>query len=519
MSHDHTTTVDNSMFGALFASGASKKKPVEVKRVSEAKSGNGVVKSRFNSHVNSNAPRTITTQGGVKRKVRAKEATKLAEVRRASVQRRSQSVHTPMFGSEDSESEDEEAKAVKRRKIQAEEVDRDREIRRRDAFEESANEGGFNMIHAAEIPALDKMAKFGPVLEELPEDFELELQYPSRGPKERFRLLQPLHDSHGFQAVSDIVETMHEVAANFLPEDQAKVFDDESTGFPQRLQRAIKKREPDTIKAVMEEWNSALSKLIEDGTVARVLDSKHTLSPALLERILNQAYSRTVSPNLKLLKKYQAGTDNVYGELLPKFVTKILKEDLRLKSNAIFVDLGSGVGNVVLQAALEVGCESWGCEVMKGYCRVADLQEAEFSARSRLWGLQMGQVHLEKGNFTENAAIKKILRKADAVLVNNQVFTPATNEALTTLFLDLKDGCKVVSLKSFVPADHKITARNFQSPYNLLSVEKKRYFSNCVSWTNEGGTYFISTKDSKRVENFLKKRHHPPSGESDDGSH
>ena len=455
----------------------------------------------------------ITTQAEARRKIRTKEGGKAVESRRkADVQRRSQSVHTPMFGSEDSESEsedDEEAKAVKRRKVEAEEVDKDREIRRRDVVDGGEEEEEeLKMIHAADIPALDKMAKFGPVLEELPEDFELELQYPSRNRKERFRLLQPLHDSHGFQAVSDIVETMHEVAANFLPEDLATVFDDESTGYPQRLQRAIKKREPDTIKAVMESWNTALSKLVEDGTVARILDGKHTLPPSLVERVLNQAYSRTVSPNLKLLKKYQAGTDNVYGELLPKFVTKILKEDLRLKSNQVFVDLGSGVGNVVLQAALEVGCESWGCEMMKDYCLVADLQQVEFQARSRLWGLQMGSVNLEKGDFTENAAIKKILRKADAVLVNNQVFTPATNEALTTLFLDLKDGCRVVSLKSFVPADHKITARNFQSPYNLLRVETKRYFSNCVSWTNEGGTYFISTKDSKRVENFLNKSKH-----------
>lgn len=476
---------------------------MEVRRVAEAKkSGNGTLTARLNSYTSLNAPRTVVQTGG-KRKARTEEVARLVEPRR------SQSVHTPMFGSEDSESENEseEAMAVKRRRVQAEEVDGDRAIRRKDAFEEPASGGGeFNMIHATDIPALDKMAKFGPLLEELPDDFELELRYPSRGPKERFRLLQPLHDSHGFQAVSDIVETMHEVAANFLPEDQAVVFDDESTGYPQRLQRAIKKREPDTIKAVIEGWNTALSRLVEDGTVARVLDSKHTLPPTLIERILNQAYSRTVSPNLKLLKKYQAGTDNVYGELLPKFVTKILKEDLRLKSNQVFVDLGSGVGNVVLQAALEVGCESWGCEMMKDYCRVADLQQAEFEARSRLWGLQMGKVSLEKGDFTENAAIKKILRKADAVLVNNQVFTPATNEALTTLFLDLKDGCRVVSLKSFVPADHKITIRNFQSPYNVLGVEKKTYFSNCVSWTNEGGTYFISTKDSTRVVNFLKSR-------------
>ena len=53
-----------------------------------------------------------------------------------------------------------------------------------------------------------------------------------------------------------------------------------------------------------------------------------------------------------------------------------------MKCDQIFVDLGSGVGNCVLQAALEVGCESCGCEMMDKACNLAELQEEEFKARS-----------------------------------------------------------------------------------------------------------------------------------------
>jgi hypothetical protein len=35
----------------------------------------------------------------------------------------------------------------------------------------------------------------------------------------------------------------------------------------------------------------------------------------------------------------------------------------------------------------------------------------------------------------------------------------------------MKEGCKIVSLKSFVPAGHKIQSRNLNSPINLLKVE------------------------------------------------
>jgi H3 lysine-79-specific histone-lysine N-methyltransferase len=204
------------------------------------------------------------------------------------------------------------------------------------------------------------------------------------------------------------------------------------------------------------------------------------------------------------LKKYENGSDNVYGELLPRFISKIFR-DTKLKSDQVFVDLGSGVGNVVLQAALEVGCESWGCEMMENACELAERQEKEFTARCRLWGLAIGDLKLERGDFLKNQNIAKILKKADVVLVNNQAFTPELNNGLMNLFLDLREGCQIVSLKSFVPHDHKITPRNFNSPVHLLNVEMKEYFSDSVSWTNAPGTYFVARKDSTKLKEFLDR--------------
>jgi H3 lysine-79-specific histone-lysine N-methyltransferase len=135
-------------------------------------------------------------------------------------------------------------------------------------------------------------------------------------------------------------------------------------------------------------------------------------------------------------------------------------------------------------------------------CRM-HLQHSEFKSRCRLWGLAPGEVHLFRGDFLNEESIAKALRKADVVLINNQAFTPQLNDKLVNHFLDLKEGCQIVSLKSFVPAGHKIQSRNLNSPLNLLSVEKKNYWSDCVSWTNAGGQYFIATKDSSRLKAFL----------------
>jgi len=251
-------------------------------------------------------------------------------------------------------------------------------------------------------------------------------------------------------------------------------------------------------------FNSAVEGLVAAGSLSDNLDSMHHLPLNMIRCILRQVYDRAVSPKVDLLKAYENGTDNVYGELLPTFVSKFLAET-SLKSDQVFVDLGSGVGNVVLQAALEVGCESWGCEMMENACLLADAQEKEFSARCRLWGVRAGRIRLEKGDFLLNDPILKAMRKADVILVNNQAFTPQLNQSLIDLFLDLKDGCKIVSLKSFVPQGHQITARTQHNPVNLLDVRQGEYHSDSVSWTDASGTYFIATKDSKRLQAFAER--------------
>ena len=317
--------------------------------------------------------------------------------------------------------------------------------------------------------------------------------------------MKPQYGDDDFKPLDEIVEVMRRVAENYLPPTHQQLFNHESTGYPQRLSRAFKHKSEKDVRRIIWEWNKALVALRDDGIISSVLDEARSLDPKLVEQILTQTYVRTVSPRVQSLREYENGTDNVYGELLPKFVSDILKKDTRLKSNQVFVDLGSGVGNVVLQAALEVGCESWGCEMMKNACDLADLQLKEFRTRCRLWGLAVGDVHLERGDFLANPAISKVLKRADVVLVNNQAFTPELNEGLTSLFLDLKEGCCIVSLKSFVPAGHKITTRNLNSPINVLVVEEKNYYSGCVSWTNAHGTYYLSKKDTRNIQAFINR--------------
>lgn len=293
----------------------------------------------------------------------------------------------------------------------------------------------------------------------------------------------------------------------YLTDEQARVFNEPNSGVIRKLVKAQNrmsrnKTDEDLLrefKSAVGTYNFAIQDLLKDGALARNLDNIHHLPLKMIRFILQQVYDRTVSPQVDSLKIYKVGSDEVYGELLPPFVSRILTET-GLKSNQVFVDLGSGVGNVVLQAALEFGCESWGCEIMHNACELAAKQADEFAARCRLWGLKTGKVHLERGDFTKNEAIKSALRRADVVLVNNEVFSTETNQALRDNFLDLKDGCHIISLKSFALGND----RNYNDPANLIQNKVHGTFGdNEVSWTSRDGKYFVATKDQEHLNKIL----------------
>jgi len=308
------------------------------------------------------------------------------------------------------------------------------------------------------------------------------------------------------QEICDISEIVTDV---YLAEEQAKLFTDPNIGVLRKLARAKNLLSKDSrnkellkgFKEAVDFYNRQLESFVKDGSLAQNLDSMHHIPQKMVHCILQQVYDRVVSPQVDFLKNKTESKDNTYGELLHPFVTKIFKET-NLVSDQVFVDLGSGVGNVVLQAALEVGCESWGCEMMETACNLAEAQKKEFAARCRLWGIQTGRVRLQRGDFRDNQEVKAAMSRADVILVNNEVFGSDLNQDLINMFLDLKDGCKVVSLKSFVPSDHKITERNSNDPINLLHVVQKEYYENFVSWKSDRGSYFIATKDGKRLAKY-----------------
>ncbi|TDZ39311.1 Histone-lysine N-methyltransferase, H3 lysine-79 specific [Colletotrichum trifolii] len=369
-------------------------------------------------------------------------------------------------------------------------VDLKRVLTRASAFKEGLRDLS-RLIHAADITNAKSCPKARRVLGATEEDdIRVRLQYPSMYSPESYELL---FEDGKIDTIKDIMDVIGWIATVYLTEEQAKEFNDPNTGIIRRLTRAKNTNDLKGFTTALKDANKRVRALSADGTIRSNLDKLHGLPRGLVEFILNQVYDRTVSPNVEKLRQYKNGTDNVYGELGYLFITDILQEKTRMTSDQVFVDLGSGVGNVVFQAALEIGCESWGCEMMDNPCDFAEAQEKEFGARCKMWGLLPGRVNLERGDFTKSTRIHEVLKRADVVLVNNQAFTPQLNGELVNMFLDLKKGCKVVSLKSFV--NDQGTRNENDVASNILEVEHLTYpGGGYVSWTDTGGSYCISTK-------------------------
>jgi H3 lysine-79-specific histone-lysine N-methyltransferase len=377
---------------------------------------------------------------------------------------------------------------------------------RRTLASETVREDGkaIKFVHASTLTSKDQESKFKNAFKR-DSTTSVSLQYPSRSPSEKFQLKRPRSDED-YKPMEDIAETVKLICEEYLPDELRREIADEegNSKFYRGLLRAWACESTEDFEDTVLDFNDFLKPLVSDGTIHRELIRKTHMPLPWVKRILDQTYARTVSPRVDTLKAYKNGSDNVYGELLPDFVSEILHKT-RLNHEQVFVDLGSGVGNVVLQAALEIGAESWGIEMMPNPCDLADLQAKEFPARAKLWGLNVGKVQLLRGDFTRNTRIGEVLKRADVVLVNNQAFTAALNETLLSMFLDLKEGCQVVSLKPFVPVGHKINMRNVDSPVNMFVQREAEYFSNRVSWTDRSGTYYYATKDLKPLRNFQRR--------------
>ncbi|KAK6509455.1 Nucleosomal histone H3-Lys79 methylase [Arthrobotrys musiformis] len=326
---------------------------------------------------------------------------------------------------------------------------------------------------------------------------------------EKYSLVIP-DDLDEFRPIDDISATVETVAKCLMTNEQAEAILDEENGILRRLNRFKNTKKQRDYMCVLKEYNVLVREMRKNGAMKQNIENLEVLPSTLVDYILTQCYQRVVSKEAKLVKEDEkAFTDNVYGELLGPLLRQMFQK-AGLRPSSVFVDLGSGVGNAVLHAALEYGCESWGVEMMARAAKVADDQAKEFKYRTRLWGINTGSVALRHASFFNCDDIDAAMKRADVLLVNNFAFQAKTNDQLVLKFLDLKDGAKIISLKPFVEAGRVINDRNCGDPLNNFRSETFEVFGHGnVSWTDSSLKWYLTTVDREPVRSYWKQAGRP----------
>ncbi|KAG6819626.1 hypothetical protein H0H93_010046 [Arthromyces matolae] len=375
----------------------------------------------------------------------------------------------------------------------------------------------------------------------------VELEYPNTHAVERFILLAPKDKDH-YNPIMDLEKSLYTIIECYLTPAQQALFgsipnetlsealslppspsllplhsppsDSSSSLSPtspstskpllRTLQRAIHRQDGPLFLHAMEQINVLLRTLkyppiIDDDPFASppCNSLKHSVSnwtgnkfpKKVLMRMIEENYQRSVGPYVQSLKAYEAFSSTVYGELMPSLAYEMI-ELTRLNEDSLFLDLGSGVGNVCAQASLQTGCKSYGIEILPGPAKIAREMQEHLKIRCRMWGVRLGEIELEEGDMLKSSRVDELIPKADVVLVDNKVFDQQLNEALRPKFLDLKEGAYVISLKPFVSSiNGRVTERNVDDISTIFDVVERPYHSGSVSWGNAGGSYYVHRVD------------------------
>jgi H3 lysine-79-specific histone-lysine N-methyltransferase len=179
-----------------------------------------------------------------------------------------------------------------------------------------------------------------------------------------------------------------------------------------------------------------------------------------------------------------AKNETTYGELLPPLVTKILSWT-RCTENDVLLDIGSGVGNICFQAAVQSGCSAYGIEIRPELVPImqefGDLYTQIVSQRE----LSSGRVELMQADIMNpSSEALDAISRATVIVMSNFKWDPAMNRLVFALLkTHLRVGARIVVFIPLVPYTRARKSRN-QDELERFFGTPQRFTSdkNDVSW-------------------------------------
>ncbi|CAH8863471.1 unnamed protein product [Trichobilharzia szidati] len=228
-----------------------------------------------------------------------------------------------------------------------------------------------------------------------------------------------------------------------------------------------------------------------------------------IQFILLQCYNRAVSDPEKL-NQYPPFSPQVYGETSFELISQMI-DTIAVASDDIFIDLGSGVGQVVLQVSASTDAKfCYGIEKAEypSYC--ASRLDAAFRHWMSFYGKSYRPYKLERGDFLSSEYQEKIM-SASVLFANNFAFGPEVDHQLKQRFANLKEGARIISSKAFCPLNFRITDRNLGDIGSIMRVSCLNPIQDAVSWTDKPFSYYVHTIDRSLLEQYFARLKNPKS--------
>uniref|UniRef100_A0A0K0E525 Histone-lysine N-methyltransferase, H3 lysine-79 specific n=1 Tax=Strongyloides stercoralis TaxID=6248 RepID=A0A0K0E525_STRER len=275
----------------------------------------------------------------------------------------------------------------------------------------------------------------------------------------------------------------------------------------------IKSIEPyynlENLRILCRTFNKAVKQLGETYHNTSKGDNSNKLGSSSNEQfqeIINRVYNKAVVDVNALNKHYGAFSSETYGETTWRRMATIL-EELKLTDKDVFVDLGSGVGQIVCQVAgsSKVG-KAIGIEIADLPAKYARRMEFEFSRLMRWHNKTFRQFKLYHGNFLDTKYRKLITEEATVIFINNYAFHEKLNmEIKRNLLHDLKDGVKVISTKPFV-IHKEITERTLNDVSSIMNISEFKPVNCPASWTNKHVPYYLQIVNRERLLEYFNRQ-------------
>ncbi|XP_053147850.1 histone-lysine N-methyltransferase, H3 lysine-79 specific isoform X2 [Hemicordylus capensis] len=230
-------------------------------------------------------------------------------------------------------------------------------------------------------------------------------------------------------------------------------------------------------------------------------------SNGLLRHILQQVYNHSVTDPEKL-NNYEPFSPEVYGETSFDLVAQMIDE-IKMTEDDLFVDLGSGVGQVVLQVAAATNCKHhYGVEKADIPAKYAETMDKEFRKWMKWYGKKHAEYTLERGDFLSEEWRERIANTS-VIFVNNFAFGPEVDHQLKERFANMKEGGQIVSSKPFAPLNFRINSRNLSDIGTIMRVVELSPLKGSVSWTGKPVSYYLHTIDRTILENYFSSLKNP----------